>query len=189
MEWNDERTAALKKMWLEGMSASQVARQLGGVSRNAVIGKVHRLGLNTRDTPSRPRSLGGRPPGSGRPRAALGLAQRVANATPQRAAPAVTAAPLASTSVPAPAFSLETGPTATLLTLKTHACRWPIGDPAETGFGFCGRERAGAGSYCADHSSLAVRRKRGEAAISAEIDYWVKQSTAPRRESAQISAR
>jgi GcrA cell cycle regulator len=53
MDWNEERTAQLTKMWLEGMSASQCARQLGGVSRNAVIGKVHRLGLDSRQAPSR----------------------------------------------------------------------------------------------------------------------------------------
>ncbi len=58
MDWNEERTAVLKKLWLEGMSASQVARQLGGVSRSAVIGKVHRLGITVRETPVRqpPRS-------------------------------------------------------------------------------------------------------------------------------------
>jgi GcrA cell cycle regulator len=51
MDWNEERTATLRKLWLEGMSASQVARQLGGVSRSAVIGKVHRLGITVRDIP------------------------------------------------------------------------------------------------------------------------------------------
>src|SRR5690606_16642364 len=52
--WTDERVELLKKLWAEGLSASQVAKQLGGVTRNAVIGKVHRLGLSGRATPSRP---------------------------------------------------------------------------------------------------------------------------------------
>ncbi len=56
MDWNEERTATLRKLWLEGMSASQVARQLGGVSRSAVIGKVHRLGIAVRDIPTRQRT-------------------------------------------------------------------------------------------------------------------------------------
>jgi GcrA cell cycle regulator len=56
MDWNEERTATLRKLWLEGMSASQVARQLGGVSRSAVIGKVHRLGITVRDIPARQRT-------------------------------------------------------------------------------------------------------------------------------------
>ena len=50
MSWTDERTEKLKKLWAEGLSASQIANQLGGVTRNAVIGKVHRLGLSGRAT-------------------------------------------------------------------------------------------------------------------------------------------
>ncbi|HAR52561.1 GcrA family cell cycle regulator [Roseovarius nubinhibens] len=49
MSWNDERVEILKKMWAEGQSASQIAKELGGVTRNAVIGKVHRLGLSNRN--------------------------------------------------------------------------------------------------------------------------------------------
>ena len=48
MSWTDERVELLKKMWTEGQSASQIAKELGGVTRNAVIGKVHRLGLSNR---------------------------------------------------------------------------------------------------------------------------------------------
>ncbi|WP_375262703.1 GcrA family cell cycle regulator [Palleronia sp.] len=48
MSWTDERVELLKKMWNEGQSASQIAKELGGVTRNAVIGKVHRLGLSNR---------------------------------------------------------------------------------------------------------------------------------------------
>ncbi|ARO15141.1 gcrA [Ketogulonicigenium robustum] len=50
MSWTDERVETLKKMWNEGLSASQIAKELGGVTRNAVIGKVHRLGLSNRTT-------------------------------------------------------------------------------------------------------------------------------------------
>lgn len=51
MSWTDERVELLKKMWNEGHSASQIAKELGGVTRNAVIGKVHRLGLSNRNGP------------------------------------------------------------------------------------------------------------------------------------------
>ena len=51
MSWTDERVETLKKMWAEGQSASQIAKELGGVTRNAVIGKVHRLGLSNRVSP------------------------------------------------------------------------------------------------------------------------------------------
>src|SRR5512138_3617339 len=56
MSWNDERVDALKKLWADGLSASQIAGRLGGVTRNAVIGKVHRLGLAGRATTSRMKS-------------------------------------------------------------------------------------------------------------------------------------
>ena len=62
MAWTDERVETLKKLWTEGLSASQIAQKLGGVTRNAVIGKVHRLGLSGRATPSRTRSRRARPP-------------------------------------------------------------------------------------------------------------------------------
>ena len=58
MSWTDERVETLKRMWAEGQSASQIAKELGGVTRNAVIGKVHRLGLSNRvegeDQPAAP---------------------------------------------------------------------------------------------------------------------------------------
>ena len=55
MAWTEERVELLKKLWAEGLSASQIAGRLGGVTRNAVIGKVHRLGLAGRATSSRSR--------------------------------------------------------------------------------------------------------------------------------------
>ena len=62
MSWTDERVELLKKMWGEGQSASQIAKELGGVTRNAVIGKVHRLGLSNRagptPTPATPAAAG-----------------------------------------------------------------------------------------------------------------------------------
>ena len=54
MAWTEDRVETLKKLWADGLSASQIAKQLGGVTRNAVIGKVHRLGLSGRAAPSRP---------------------------------------------------------------------------------------------------------------------------------------
>jgi GcrA cell cycle regulator len=54
MSWTDERIERLKKMWAQGATASQIADELGGVSRNAVIGKAHRLGLEQRPSPVKP---------------------------------------------------------------------------------------------------------------------------------------
>jgi GcrA cell cycle regulator len=144
VEWTEERIEALTKMWREGLSASQVARQLGGVSRSAVIGKVHRLGIAGREPPARP--MGGRP--STRIRASAGGVRRTAMARPPRE-PATTLARVA----------FEVDATATIQTLSLHACRWPIGEPDQAGFGFCGRQRAGHPSYCDGHAPMAVRRR------------------------------
>jgi len=147
VEWNEERIEALTKMWREGLSASQVARQLGGVSRSAVIGKIHRLGIAGRDAPSRPHSLGGRP--ATRVRATAGGIRRVAAQvrSPRQAASA------------APRANFEVAPTATIHTLTEAGCRWPIGEPDQAGFGFCGRIRTGSGAYCAGHAPMATRRR------------------------------
>lgn len=69
MAWTDERVEILKKLWAEGLSASQIAGRLGGVTRNAVIGKVHRLGLSGRATTSRMKTH--------RPRSRMGGAKRM----------------------------------------------------------------------------------------------------------------
>ncbi len=61
MSWNDERVELLKKLWAEGLSASQIAGRIGSVTRNAVIGKVHRLGLSGRATTTRVKSHRPRP--------------------------------------------------------------------------------------------------------------------------------
>jgi GcrA cell cycle regulator len=145
MDWSDERIEALTKLWREGLSASQVARQLGGISRSAVIGKVHRLGIAGREAPSRPHALVGR--GANRPRASAGGVRR--QAAPR--APRLAVQPRL--------VIFEAAATATIHTLTSHGCRWPIGEPDEAAFGFCGRLREGPGSYCAGHAPMAVRRR------------------------------
>lgn len=152
MDWSEERTATLKKLWLEGLSASQVARQLGGVSRSAVIGKVHRLGITVRETPVRQRASSIRVP------------SRVASRQrPVREATSVAR--------PAAAFErVEEGlpPTSGILGLGAHSCRWPIGHPDSEDFGFCGRSKVSArGSYCEQHSQGAFRRVGSNEALEA----------------------
>jgi GcrA cell cycle regulator len=140
MEWNDARIAELTKQWQAGFSASQVANHLGGVTRSAVIGKVHRLGISGRSRPSRPRSPGVREAG----------AARASSGGPRREA--AVRAPRSE-----PVLIIETAPTATVLTLTEDSCRWPIGDPNQPEFGFCGRGRAGKGPYCLGHGLMALR--------------------------------
>jgi GcrA cell cycle regulator len=140
--WTDTRVETLTTLWRSGLSASQIARALGGVTRNAVIGKLHRLGLAGRAAPQSSRPIRAaraavRPARARRP-SQRPLASRVdaANAPLQEVVDSVGAFDLA--------------------TLAAHACRWPIGDPRATGFGFCG-EPVNAGPYCEAHRRRAFR--------------------------------
>lgn len=87
MSWTDERIDTLKAMWEKGMTASQIAEKLGGVSRNAVIGKAHRLGLQSRPSPVKPNEPEEKPaPKAAKPAPAPAPAPKAAE--PKAAAPA-----------------------------------------------------------------------------------------------------
>ncbi len=145
MGWTDERVDLLKRLWAEGLSASQIAQKLGGVTRNAVIGKVHRLGLSGRATPSRPARRTVKP----------------AAARPQRSAPPAAAArPAAPPPAPVEPAPLPNGEFATVLTLGSHICKWPIGDPDDPEFRFCGRHASAASPYCEAHARLAYQPQK-----------------------------
>ena len=144
MGWTDERVELLKKLWQDGLSASQIAKQLGGVTRNAVIGKVHRLGLSGRATPSQPARAVFKAPRAPRPVAHHPVVRRAL------AIPAHPAEP--------PALVLPEEPgSATVLTLGAHMCKWPIGDPSTDSFTFCGRRNGGDGPYCIEHARVAYQ--------------------------------
>jgi GcrA cell cycle regulator len=149
MSWTEERVETLKKLWQDGLSASQIAKQLGGVTRNAVIGKVHRLGLSGRATPSKP----------ARPLFKAPRPQRTVSApTPPRriAEPA-----LSSPSLPPARYLDEQPGSATVLTLGAHMCKWPIGDPSSEDFTFCGRRSGQDGPYCIEHARVAYQPPQG----------------------------
>lgn len=133
MAWTEDRVELLKKLWAEGLSASQIARTMGDVTRNAVIGKVHRLGLSGRATTSR----------ADRPRRAT---------IPKPQPKPVVAEPLTVTEA-----TLSNGEFATVLTLNGVMCRWPIGDPGANDFHFCGNQTDAASPYCAAHAQLAYQ--------------------------------
>jgi GcrA cell cycle regulator len=160
MGWTDERVETLKKLWLDGLSASQIAKQLGGVTRNAVIGKVHRLGLSGRATPSQPQRPTFKAPRAPRPAIA---------ATP---APRRAVEPAMTTQLPSPVLTAEEPGTATVLTLGAHMCKWPIGDPASDSFTFCGRRSDREGPYCSEHARVAYQpqqQKKGGRSSASEL--------------------
>lgn len=109
MEWTEERVDKLKRLWEEGLSASQIAEQLGEVTRNAVIGKAHRLGLSSRPSPIK------------------------------RINDPIVGAP-------------------------ERMCQWPIVNPRDPGFHFCGKPAAADRPYCDHHCAMAYRRKSDNAA-------------------------
>jgi GcrA cell cycle regulator len=159
MSWTDEIVEQLKHHWMEGKSASQIAGLLGhGLTRNAVIGKVHRLGLAGR----------ARSPGliSARPRPSATAAHRPAAprlAPAQRritrGATALAIAPQALEETEPEAFESVVVPMSlrvTIVELKEAMCRWPLGDPASSEFRYCGSPAA-SGPYCAYHGSLAYQ--------------------------------
>jgi GcrA cell cycle regulator len=168
MNWTEERVELLKKLWADGLSASQIAAELGGgVTRNAVIGKVHRLGLS-------------------------GRVKAVASAAPRPRKPRAPSHPSATlyrvqgnaalAAVPAPSAEVERMPEVavrprleavscervTIMDLRECMCRWPIGDPGRDDFRFCGTRADPATPYCNYHSAMPYqpttdRRRRNAA--------------------------
>lgn len=160
MGWTEERVTLLRKLWAEGLSASQIAKQLTGVTRNAVIGKVHRLGLAGRATPSRPAK---RPVRAQRPRIIGPTAPRM---RPPSMTPAVFVPQLE------PLRDAE-GRAANVLTINESTCKFPIGDPNDPDFAFCGRAAnngRNSGPYCADHARLAYQPSQAKKRRVSEPD-------------------
>ncbi len=158
MAWTDERVESLKKLWSEGLSASQIAGRLGDVTRNAVIGKVHRLGLAGRATTSRVKTV--------RPRKAIARARRQ---RPMRFAAGGGASHRDAFGHPAlePAndhnfrqfeeLVIPLEQRKTIQTLVQSSCRWPIGDPQHDDFYFCGHDRMSGLPYCEFHARRAFQ--------------------------------
>jgi GcrA cell cycle regulator len=152
MMWTDERVELLKKLWAEGLSASQIAAELGGITRNAVIGKVHRLGLSGRA--KSPSSTSPRPR---KPRA-QGHMMRLAR--PSMRGNTALAPMYESDLEPEPELIeniIPLGQRCSLLELNDNKCRWPIGDPGTAEFFFCGGAPAEGLPYCSYHARVAYQ--------------------------------
>jgi GcrA cell cycle regulator len=184
MGWNDERVELLKKLWGEGLSASQIAARLGAVTRNAVIGKVHRLGLSGRATTSRMKSH--------RPRARV--AKRVARARyPQSGNPALRALyhPEAEPyTPPAEELVIPLHERKTIQTLSEQSCRWPIGDPQLADFHFCGKGKVNGLPYCEFHARRAFQppqpRRRDRDIAEPRVPLVAALPAAPGKEPADV---
>jgi GcrA cell cycle regulator len=155
MSWTDDRIETLRKLWADGLSASQIATALGGVSRNAVIGKIHRLGLSGRvkappraQAPRRPTAMA-RPAPQARVMAAAAAVVRVV----ERPLPAFLPQPQPQAQTVADVLPFTRG--VTFLELGPQQCRWPLGDPGDGDFKFCGARTGPGETYCCGHADLA----------------------------------
>ena len=187
MAWSDERVAILKKMWLEGSSASEIAKELGNITRNAVIGKVHRLGMSNRDTNNLKSGSStsnakksvrrGRPPKVNKEEKKRGRPHKLKD---PRNFPETLDVTEKSTTSSAKEIGLDENKTKvasdlseetlqnilkvemkskkiSLMELTERTCKWPIGDPATDTFWFCGHESEPGKPYCKTHISIAFQ--------------------------------
>ena len=147
--WTDDRVELLKKLWADGLSASQIAGELGGITRNAVIGKVHRLGLSGRakaPSSSVPRQRKPRAPSMFRaPRPMMRGNTALAHRRPTTTT--------SSRSRSAIENIIPIGQRCTLLELDQEKCHWPIGDPGQPDFFFCGGKTDAGTPYCGYHGA------------------------------------
>jgi GcrA cell cycle regulator len=152
MNWTDERVELLKKLWADGLSASQIAAELGGITRNAVIGKVHRLGLSGR----------AKSPSSSAPRPRK---PRTHSHMLRVSRPAVRGNTALATHIeydiePEPELIeniIPLGQRCSILELTESKCHWPIGDPGTPEFFFCGGSSLEGMPYCSYHSRVAYQ--------------------------------
>ena len=154
ISWTEERVAFLTRLWSDGLSASQIAAQIGGVTRNAVIGKVHRLGLAGR----------GKPNGAAAPRQRKVERTQAPAAVQQPAlpngggfAPKMAEAPRIVPELLDEDGGLPISERVTLMELRESMCRWPLGDPTTPEFRFCGGRSIAGQPYCPHHSRIAYQ--------------------------------
>ena len=159
--WTDERVEVLKKLWNDGLSASQIAAELGGVTRNAVIGKVHRLGLSGRSKSAPVAAAAPRPRKPSAPRPAGPVAEEVDEddiiLRPEPIAPAMEAAALPCMDNRVVESALPVSQRVTIMDLRESMCRWPIGDPTNPDFRFCGCRSITGLPYCPEHAQVAYQ--------------------------------
>jgi GcrA cell cycle regulator len=141
--WTEDRIQRLTALWRDGHTAAFIARALGeGVSRNAVLGKLHRMKLWTARSQAIRR--GPRPGARRRPDAAEQPVRTPARLGAPRASPS---------SIPGVGLR-------TILTVGRGECRWPIGEPSRADFRLCGCAVA-RGAFCGPHADRAYRRAPG----------------------------
>jgi len=182
MDWNEEMIARLRQLWADGHSTAEIGRRMG-ITKNAVVGKVHRLVLAPRPSPIRRDTPEGHVPRRSATRRATGptlpaLSSPAATPLPAPVSTPVTrpATPPSATQAPVVQGSAAAPPRlpAQLRAVpmpranaRVTTCCWPIGDPGTASFRFCDDGAITGKPYCAQHAALAyvkVRDRREDAA-------------------------
>lgn len=160
MSWTEERVEALKQMWKEGLTTSEIARRLD-VSKNSIVGKVHRLGLSGRPSPIK------RKPEENNKKTEIKLEKKAETKTKskveKKAEKNIIDEDNCSTIVETKAKAnkrttankKQNDGVVRLVDLDGHTCRWPIGDPKDEKFHFCGKKIKVGNTYCDEHAELA----------------------------------
>jgi GcrA cell cycle regulator len=164
--WPEQDVTALRQLWREGHSTPEIGRRLGK-SKNAIVGKVHRLDLEARPSPIK-RGSPNAPKPVRQPRAVPKLADMIP-LTSCVSIPAVTPA----CSRPEPRLAQPRAERRELAVARNRTCCWPIGEPGKPGFRFCDQPALIAKPYCDDHAQVAYRRvrnRRDDPAADAELD-------------------
>ncbi len=172
MEWNDEAIARIRLLWSEGHSTAEIGRRMG-ITKNAVVGKAHRLNLPARPSPIR-REIGEkRTPVRPIIRRVTGPTLPALESVPRvpvvaaMPAPALLPVSVAPVPTPKPPVMLRTISSSPRPSGRVSSCCWPLGDPGTPQFRFCGDPTMPAKPYCHDHAALAyvkVRDRREDAA-------------------------
>lgn len=134
MGWTDEQVEELRRLWDKGLTTGEIGKTLG-VSKNAVVGKAHRLGLNGRPSPIR-RNEETATAATGN-KTAVKETKKTEKAAVQKT------------------VEKEKKKLFTVNDLTSTSCRWPIGDPKDENFHFCGKEALQDKPYCAEHAAIA----------------------------------
>ena len=166
MGWTVEMIEELKKLWAQGITTGEIGKKLG-VSKNSIVGKVHRLGLSGRPSPIKKKDDGKenetKPTSAPKNKTEKTTAKPAPKEkttvppveTPQSEERAPNPTSQVSQARPAPAPTHFKEGKASLTDLDNHTCRWPIGDPKDENFHFCGRKVKIGQTYCEEHASLA----------------------------------
>lgn len=176
MAWTDKMVEDLKIMWKQGLTTGEIGKRLG-VSKNSIVGKVHRLQLDARPSPIKKKDE--MPENKAPEQAAASVSETAPVKTAEKPKETAKAKPAAKPVSPAveeknipspakpakePVKSFTPKPAAPaksyngnakLTDLDNHTCRWPIGDPKDENFHFCGRKIRMGQTYCEEHAALA----------------------------------